>query len=187
MKAGKESIEIYAPIAGMLSRLTFENAELVEKDIVIAQVNSANGSRREIISPKSGRLYATSFFVGDDIVQKGDLLFRLLSKDSLDYQAIVKIPSSALNRISLGQEVRLRFSNNETQQNIINGNIAEVSQVADEDGLVAIQVLFSTRKSIGSDNDFLYLPGMKGVAEIIVENPRLIDHLFLQLRNILNS
>lgn len=187
MTTKKDSTKIYSPISGMLTGFKIKNGNLINKGASIAQIISSDGKSLELISPNSGRLYSTSFFGDSNKVNKGNLLFRIVPTDSFEYQVIVKVPTHAINRIELGQEVRVRFSNNKTQQNVIIGSIAQVSQVADENGLVAIQVLFPNRKPIKNDKDFRYILGMKGVAEIIVENPRLINHFFLQLRNIFKS
>ncbi|WP_201741841.1 hypothetical protein [Flagellimonas alvinocaridis] len=52
--------------------------------------------------------------------------------------------------------------------------------------LISVEVKIGERLATISDKEISYMPGTTGKAEIIVEDLRLIERFFYQLRNIFN-
>ncbi len=174
--------EVYTFTEGKLAAIMVKSGEEVHKETLLANIITSEGTQ-ELRAQTSGTIYTVSFLTEGNRVDAGELLFKIIPLDSHTYQGVMRLPYEALSRVSQGQEVRIRLSDKATEQKVITGSVAKISQVADKQGLVAIQILLENGLITTTGQEFVYIPGMQGRAEVVVENPRLIEHFFYQLRN----
>lgn len=178
--------EIYAPITGKLIGWNVISGDSVSNNATLGVIISSNGNTYELTSPLSGKAYTTSTFIEGGIVNNGDLLFKILPSKPKNYQAIIKLSPSFSGKIMSGQKVQIKFSERESQKNVITGYVTQVSRIADDQGMFSIQILISNGVGSIDDEYLIQITRKKVKAEIIVGNPRLLEYFFASTKSIFN-
>src|SRR5690606_16828152 len=128
-------------------------------------------------------------------VNAGDLVFSIIPSNGSDFIARLKTPIQNSGKIKVGQKVNIRLENFPDEEfGILNGAVKTISLLPDSEGFYTIEV--SLDSSTHDSSDFLFTSygkkiqftqEMRGVAEIITEDLRLIERFFYQIRNIFNN
>ena len=145
-----------------------------------------NWERKYVIkSDVSGTISYMSHFYKNQQVQQGELLFSVIPSELGNFTAKIKAPIQNSGKIKLGQKVHIKLLNYpEAEYGILNGKIASMSPIPDNDGFYLINVNLK-RKLITSYNISIpFKTEMSGTAEIVTEDLRLLERLFYQLRNV---
>lgn len=179
---------IYAPVTGKLMGWDVKNGDMVDKGNLLGTVITSDGSTSvELVSPREGRAYTSSFFIEGKVVRKGDLLFKILPLKTNGYQAYFISGPSYANSIVEGQEVKIRIPEMDVQQNIGLEYEGRVTKTIYDDEAFTAQI------ELHNMNDSIYLENITKVskneyhAEIVVGNPRLIEHFFSSTTDIFSS
>jgi|GEM_PF-5395397 Predicted deacylase len=185
----KSNIEVvYAPVTGKLMGWDVKNGDMVDKGALLGTVITSDGSTDvELVSPREGRVYSSSFFVEGKVVKKGDLLFKISPLKTNGYQAFFKSGQSYANSIVEGQEVKIRIHEMDLQQNMGSEYEGRVIKTIYDDETFTAQI------ELRNMNDSIYMENIAKVsgsgylAEIVVGNPRLIEHFFSSTTDIFRS
>ena len=142
-----------------------------------------------------GKVSFTNIWNKNQTVNAGDLVFSIIPSNGSDFIARLKTPIQNSGKIKVGQKVNIRLENFPDEEfGILNGAVKTISLLPDSEGFYTIEV--SLDSSTHDSSDFLFTSygkkiqftqEMRGVAEIITEDLRLIERFFYQIRNIFNN
>lgn len=180
-----ESTEnLYAGIDGTFSKLNVPDGARVNSEELLGIIN-ASGVEMLVKSKTSGRVYFVDFWKIGLSVERGDLLFRIVPSNHGFFTGKLKVPMNQTAKIKKGQQVRIYLSESDMlEYDIVQGVVQNISTVPDADGFLLVEVKLGEKLVTINDKEIIYAPGKIGKAEIIVEELRLIERFFYQLKNI---
>lgn len=133
-----------------------------------------------------GKVSFLNFWNSNQTVNQGDLVFTIIPSGNSSFIAKLKAPGQNSGKIKIGQKVNLKIENYpDTEFGVLNGVVKNVSIVPDVNGLYIIDVELPKVlvTSYGKTIDFKQ--EMRGSAEIITEDLRLIERFFYQFKEAL--
>lgn len=132
-----------------------------------------------------GEVSFMSFWNENQTVNQGDLVFTIVSKGSNSFIGKIKAPIRNSGKIKIGQTVNIRLSNYPyIEFGILEGTIKSISLVPDIEGYYLIDVALPDKLITTYNKDIEFKQEMRGTAEIITEDVRLIERFFYRLMNI---
>ncbi|MEL0651190.1 HlyD family efflux transporter periplasmic adaptor subunit [Algibacter sp. TI.3.09] len=134
----------------------------------------------------NGKVSFLNFWNSNQNVNQGDLVFTIIPSGNSSFIAKLKAPGQNSGKIKIGQKVNLKIENYpDTEFGVLNGVVKNVSIVPDVNGLYVIDVELPKVlvTSYGKTIDFKQ--EMRGSAEIITEDLRLIERFFYQFKEAL--
>jgi multidrug resistance efflux pump len=135
----------------------------------------------------TGKVSYSNFWNTNQTVNQDDLVFTIIPSENSSFTAKLKTPIQNSGKIKIGQRVNIKLENYpDAEFGVLNGNISSISLVPNKEGFYLIDVALP-RELLTSYNkiiDFKY--EMRGTAEIITEDLRLIERLFYQFKEVLN-
>lgn len=145
-------------------------------------------------SPQDGRLQYLSFLNNNLFVKAGDAIFSIVPSDS-KILAQVMLPNVGAGKVEQGQEVVLKLDNYPYNEfGSIRGTVKEISLVTNtqetaqgniESYLVQVDLPNGLKTNFGIDLDFKF--ELKGAAEIITKERRLINRVFDNINYMLSN
>ncbi|MEW7277818.1 HlyD family efflux transporter periplasmic adaptor subunit [Aquimarina sp. 2201CG1-2-11] len=140
-----------------------------------------------LISAIDGKVSFLSYWNKNQSVKTGNLIFTVIPKDSDAFIGKIKAPATNSGKIKKGQEVQIQLLNYPADEfGEINGTVASISVIPDEQENYIIDVKLPRDLKTTYDKKINFKQEMKGTANIITEDLRLIERFFYQLKNILN-
>ncbi len=183
----KHPENIYANVDGIFSGLNVKDGDEVASGEPLGTIN-IKGNETVLKTRFPGQVRFTGFWKIGQGVKQGDLLFRIIPERHGPYIGLLKIPMSQIEKIKSGQQVRIYLTENQMLKNaIIESTVVRIGSVPDENGLLSVEIEIGEKLITINDKNINYVPGMTGRAEVIVEELRLIERFFYQLRNIFKS
>ena len=134
----------------------------------------------------NGKVSFLNFWNSNQTVNQGDLVFTIIPSGNSSFIAKLKAPGQNSGKIKIGQKVNLKIENYpDTEFGVLNGVVKNISIVPDINGLYVIDVELPKVlvTSYGKTIDFKQ--EMRGSAEIITEDLRLIERFFYQFKEAL--
>lgn len=193
----KSALQIQLTVAGLESDLDLLMQEHHHELIVLKQqvdqslhnINKLvdNWSRNYVLlAPISGRVSYLAQLSEQEFVSNGTALFSIIPQsDSLI--AHILVPASGSGKLAIGQKARLRFSNYpDHEYGIVRGEVSNIS-LQPLGNMYRVEVLLENGLITSYDKKIEFKPEMTGQAEITVDNIRLIDRIFNQLRSVLSK
>lgn len=141
-----------------------------------------------LTSDIEGKVAFSKLWSKNQTVNQGELLFTIIPKENSAFIAKLKAPAQNSGKIKKGQAVKIKLENYpETEFGSLKGKIDSISLLPDENGfyLVTVSLPLKLITSYNKSIEFKY--EMRGSAEIITEDLRLIERFFYQLKNIFNN
>ena len=124
-----------------------------------------------------GTVSFLSYWNKNQTVQAGDLIFTIIPSKNISY----------IGKIKKGQRVQIKLVNYPSGEfGELNGSVKYVSLIPDEQGNYLIDVALSEKLITTYNKTIAFKQEMKGTANIITEDLRLIERFFYRLKNILN-
>ncbi|WP_458627595.1 HlyD family secretion protein [Winogradskyella sp. PC D3.3] len=141
-----------------------------------------------ITSDIDGKVAFSKLWTNNQTVNQGDLLFTIIPKQNSSYIAKLKTPAQNSGKIKIGQTVNIKLENYpDNEFGTIKGNIESISLLTDEDGFYLVTVSLPRTLITSYNKEIPFRHEMRGQAEIITENLRLIERFFYQLKNVFNN
>ncbi|WP_422080697.1 HlyD family secretion protein [Ulvibacterium sp.] len=130
-----------------------------------------------------GKVSFMNYWDQNQSVFQGDLVFTIIPSDNLDYVAKLKTPSQNSGKIEPGQFVNVKLENYpETEFGILKGEVENISLTPDKDGFYLVDVSLPHEMITSYGKEIQFKQEMRGVAEIITEDLRLLERFFYQLK-----
>jgi len=140
-------------------------------------------------SPMDGRVQFLKFWVDNHFLQLGESVFTIVPKDA-QMMGQVNLPASGAGKVKVGQEVILKLENypyieygsikGKVRTISLTTNAIQTSQGSIENYLIAVDLPHQLKTNYGAQLDAKF--EIKGLAEIITKDRRLIERLFDNLK-----
>ena len=119
-------------------------------------------------------------------VNSGDLVFTIIPLSNQGFIGKIEAPSANSAKIKPGQKVQIKLANYPAEEfGELVGNIQSISLVPDEQDQYLVNVNLPEELVTSYNKTLDFRQEMKGQADIVTEDLRLMDRFFYQLRGIL--
>ena len=135
-----------------------------------------------------GKVSFLNYWSVNQTVSQGDLVFTIIPDLQADY--IAKLEAESLNsgKVKKGQKVNIKLENYpETEFGMLNGKITNISQTPNRDGKYYIDVKLPNMLITSYNREIEFKQEMRGTAEIITEDLRLIERFFYQFKSLFDN
>ncbi len=135
-----------------------------------------------------GKVSFLNYWSENQTVNQGDLVFIIIPDENSSFVAKLKTPSQNLGKVKVGQNVNIMLDNYpEYEFGVLKGKIETISETSDSEGFYTIDVSVSPELLTSYNKPINFKQEMRGSAEIITEDLRLIERFFYQLRNLFTT
>jgi len=120
-------------------------------------------------------------------INQGDLVFTIIPENNTEYISKLKTPTRNSGKIKIGQTVIIKLENYLYEEfGSLKGNIQSISHISDNEGFYLIDVSLPSKLITSYGKEIVFKQEMRGTAEIITEDLRLMERFFYRLRGIFN-
>jgi len=99
---------------------------------------------------------------------------------------LIKTPVQNSDKIKEGQKVNIKLeSYPDTEFGTLTGEVKSISLIPDNEGFYLIEVFLPKKLITSYNNKIEFKQEMRGVADIITEDLRLIERFFYQFKEVL--
>lgn len=139
-----------------------------------------------IISSTEGVVSFQQFWGENQFVKPGDILMSVLPNDKEFVVGRMLIPSVNSGKVKPNQKVLVKLDNYRYQgYGIVEGKVQNISLTPDDKGNYYVDVLLPKGLRTSSGKKLPFDRELKGSAEIVTEDLRLIERFFYQIRKLL--
>lgn len=133
-----------------------------------------------------GKVSFLNVWSANQQVNQGDLVCTIIPAENTTFIAKLKTPAQNSGKIKVGQNVNIRLENYpDTEFGTLGGVVNSISLVPDTEGFYNVTVKLDDALITSYNKEIAFKQEMKGVAEIITEDLRLIERFFYQLTNVI--
>ncbi|MEB8346884.1 HlyD family efflux transporter periplasmic adaptor subunit [Flavobacteriaceae bacterium KMM 6898] len=130
-----------------------------------------------------GNVSFLNYWNKNQTVTQGDLVFTIIPNDQLRYIVKIKAPSLNSGKIKIGQDVNINLQNfPETEFGMLRGKVESISLASDEEGFYLIDVSLPNKLVTSYNQEIEFKQEMRGTAEIITADLRLLERFFYQFK-----
>ena len=118
-------------------------------------------------------------------INVGDNVFSIIPDAKNGFVGKVKAPALNSGKIKVGQKVNIRLANFPDREfGVLRGKIQNISLVPDKDGNLLLDVALPNGLETSYKKQIVFQQEMKGSAEIVTEDLRLIERILYQFKSI---
>ena len=168
-----------------------ENQIIVQKNNFIQAVQSLISQFQQwefkylVKAPIDGTVQMAGFYQQNQYIKSGQLLF-YVQPDSMQYFTELFISQYNFGKVSVGQEVLLKFQAYPYEQfGSVSGKIEFISPIPTDSGFLA-RVSLPKGLTTNYGKTLHYQYGLFAQADIVTENMRLLDRFYYNIRRQLN-
>lgn len=133
----------------------------------------------------SGKVTFLQVWTENQTINLGDNVFSIIPDAKNGFIGKVKAPALNSGKIKTGQRVNIRLANFPDREfGVLKGKIQNISLVPDKDGNLLIDVALPEGLKTSYNKQILFQQEMKGSAEIVTEDLRLIERILYQFKSI---
>lgn len=141
-----------------------------------------------IVSDINGNVAFSKAWTKYQNIKQGELLFTIIPEQNSAYIAKLKTPAQNSGKIKVGQNVKLKVENYPSNEfGTIKGKVETISLLTDENGFYNITVMLPNKLITSYNKEIVFKHEMRGTAEIITEDSRLIERFLYQIKNMFNN
>jgi multidrug efflux pump subunit AcrA (membrane-fusion protein) len=141
-----------------------------------------------IVSSTNGIVSFQQFWGENQFLQSGTVLLSILPKDKEAVVGRMFVPSINSGKILAGQKVLIKLDNYQYQEfGIVGGKVENISLTPDKDGNYYVDVILPKGLKTSYNKLLPFDKELKGNAEIVTKDLRLIDRFFYQIRKLLGK
>jgi multidrug resistance efflux pump len=135
-----------------------------------------------------GKVSFLNFWNVNQTVNQGDLVFTIIPNENSSFVAKLKSPAQNSGKIKIGQHVKIKLENYpDTEFGTLNGTLNSISLIPNQDGQYLIDVSLPSTLITSYNKTIAFKQEMRGSAEIITQDLRLIERFFYQFKSVLNK
>ncbi|MBI5540708.1 MAG: HlyD family efflux transporter periplasmic adaptor subunit [Bacteroidia bacterium] len=140
-----------------------------------------------LISPINGRVAFTTVRNENQNITAGDKVFTVIPEVESRMVGRIIMPMQGSGKVKTGQKVNIKFYNFPYMEfGMVIGKVKSISLISEESNYV-VEVDFPNGLKTNYGKNLIFSQEMKGSAEIITEDIRLIERFFNPLRSLINS
>ncbi|MCP2026674.1 multidrug resistance efflux pump [Flavobacterium sp. HSC-32F16] len=133
----------------------------------------------------SGKVTFLQIWTENQTINAGDNVFSIIPDAKNGFIGKVKAPALNSGKIKIGQRVNIRLANFPDREfGVLKGKIQNISLVPDKDGNLLIDVALPNGLRTSYNKQIVFQQEMKGSAEIVTEDLRLIERILYQFKSI---
>lgn len=118
-------------------------------------------------------------------INVGDNVFSIIPDAKNGFIGKVKAPALNSGKIKVGQRVNIRLANYPDREfGVLKGEIRNISLVPDKDGNLLLDVAIPNGLRTSYNKQIVFQQEMKGRAEIVTEDLRLIERILYQFKSV---
>lgn len=138
-----------------------------------------------IQSSVAGKVSFLQIWTENQTISAGDNVFSIIPSIEKGYIGKLKAPTLNSGKIKIGQQINIRLANFPDREfGILKGQVKNISLVPDQDGNLLIDVVLLDGLKSSYQKMIPFQQEMKGSADIITEDLRLIKRLLYQFRDV---
>jgi multidrug resistance efflux pump len=140
-----------------------------------------------VLSSKiNGEVSFLNYWSQNQTVNNGDLVFTIIPSKNSSFIAKLKTPAQNLGKVKIGQIVNIKLQNYPDYEfGILKGKVNSISEISNKEGFYTIDVSLPKKLITSYNKEIVFKQEMRGTAEIITEDLRLIERLFYQFNKII--
>lgn len=139
-----------------------------------------------IISNTNGVASFQQFFGENQFVKASDPIISILPKNKEALVGRMSIPSVNSGKVNVGQKVLIKLDNYRFQEyGIIEGKVQNIALTPDDKGNYYVDVILPKGLKTSYNKNLSFDKELKGNAEIVTQDLRLIERFFYQIRKLL--
>lgn len=139
-------------------------------------------------SSVSGVVTFLQVWTENQTINSGDNVFSIIPNAKNGFIGKVKAPALNSGKIKVGQRVNIRLANFPDREfGVLKGKIQNISLVPDKDGNLLLDVALPDGLQTSYKKQIIFQQEMKGSAEIVTEDLRLLERILYQFKNILEQ
>jgi multidrug efflux pump subunit AcrA (membrane-fusion protein) len=139
-----------------------------------------------IISNTNGIASFQQFFGENQFIKAGDVILSILPENKDQLVGRMAVPATNSGKIISGEKVLIKLDNYRYQEyGIVEGKVQNISLSPDKDGNYYVNVLLPKGLRTSYNKTLTFDKELKGSAEIVTEDLRLIERFFYQMRKLL--
>lgn len=139
-------------------------------------------------SQLNGKVSFLNFWSKNQNVNQGDLVFTIIPNENSSFIAKLKTPAQNLGKVKIGQKVNINLQNYPDYEfGVLKGKVNNISETSDPEGFYIIDVLLPNKLITTYNKEIIFKQEMRGTAEIITEDLRLLERFFYQFKQISNN
>jgi len=133
----------------------------------------------------SGVVTFLQVWTENQTINVGDNVFSIIPDARNGFVGKVKAPALNSGKIKVGQKVNIRLANFPDREfGVLRGKIKNISLVPDKDGNLLLDVALPNGLETSYKKKIVFQQEMKGSAEIVTEDLRLIERILYQFKSI---
>lgn len=137
-----------------------------------------------IRSPISGVVSFTNFYNKNQQVKKDEIVFAVIPEQQSQIVGRISMPLKGAGKVAIGQRVNIRFENFPYMEyGFLNGRVKNISLMPNNENYI-VEVTLPQDMKTNYNIPLKFSQEMKGSAEIITEDLRLIQRFFNPVRSL---
>ncbi|HAH25530.1 MAG TPA: hypothetical protein DCL77_17530 [Prolixibacteraceae bacterium] len=138
-----------------------------------------------IKSPIAGKVSFTNIYTKNQQVKKDEIVFAVIPEKQSQIIGRISLPPKGAGKVAIGQRVNIRFENFPYMEyGFLNGTVKNISLMANNENYV-VEVTLPQDMKTNYNIPLKFSQEMKGSAEIITEDLRLIERFFNPIKSLL--
>lgn len=139
-----------------------------------------------LVSSTDGIVSFQQFWGENQFVKSGDVVMSVLPEKKDFIVGRMQIPSANSGKVQAGQKVLIKLDNYRFQEyGIVQGKVQNISLTPDEKGNYYVDVILPKGLKTSYNKTLPFDKELKGNAEIVTQDLRLIERFFYQIRKLL--
>ncbi len=139
-----------------------------------------------IISNTNGVASFQQFFGENQFVKAGDAILSILPENKEKLVGRMSVPSINSGKIASGEKVLIKLDSYRYQEyGIVEGKVQNISLAPDEKGNYYVDVILPKGLKTSYNKNLSFDKELRGNAEIVTQDLRLIERFFYQIRKLL--
>lgn len=139
-----------------------------------------------VISSTKGIASFQQFWASRQFVKTGDILLTIIPQDKKMIVGRMFVPAANSGKIIKGEKVLIKLDNFRYQEfGMVTGKVQNISLSPDKNGNYYVEVILPKGLKTSYQRELPFDKELRGNAEIVTEDLRLIERVFNQLRSLL--
>lgn len=139
-----------------------------------------------LISSTNGTVSFQNFLGINQHISVGENIISIMPNEKEGIIGRMNIPSANSGKVAIGNKVLIKLDNYQYQEfGIIEGKVKNVSITPDKQGNYYVYIILPNGLKTSYNKDIIFDKEMKGNADIVTQDLRLIERFFYQIRKLL--
>lgn len=139
-----------------------------------------------IVSSTDGVVSFQQFWGESQFIKKGDAILSILPRNRKSLVGRMLVPAGNSGKISPGAKVLIKLDNYRYQEyGIVEGRVENIAFAPDAEGNYYVDVILPNGLKTSYHKNLSFNRELKGNAEIVTQDLRLIERIFYQIRKLL--